>query len=864
VETILMRKFGAVRHVAAVGALLIGAPAFAGSLSGTVRNEASQPLQMMQVRLWAQGPKGYSIALSTVTDGAGNYAFANIPAGNYKLDARMAPMVSGNYGDRWYDVAAPTSGGYVAEDADVLAIAQTDALTGYDFTLQVLGGFDGRVYSGVNLFPGALIRAERAGEMRIHHNDLSQTPPHLGEFSLRGMVPANDYRFIVHDPNGAHETFVSQGPFGVGANMVTMLPPFMMVAAGGDPYEPNNSAGTAVDVDEAMFATFPPATYTSANARIAPRNTGDTDWYCWDAAAGDRFIIGAASMLTLNTGPRENPFVDPVLGFFSGDGSTKILEDDDSGPLSKDARIDTGILAAAGRYCAAVSTYGDTAFNGTTQQSAGRYELSIAMGNRKPTLAGTYNGNPVPQAPNTIEIAEGDSITLQFTYADPDQNALTVTNTFVDSASAPASGGSFVNGNGTATFSYTANAVAAGGSPYVLTVTVSDGEFTQTLTINIVVTAVNEAPSLPVQVAPADTSTVNTNQPNLVVQNSTDPDNDPLTYEYELYYGQATTPAQTVTAPQGSGGQTMKAPAAIPENTHVRWRVRAYDGNAMNGYSPWTTEWTFFVDQQNDPPAAPVFVKPEEQEVVMSRRPALQAQNPVDPEGDDVTLYFQLATDAQFTSGLIESPAVAASTLSSTTTWTVPNDLPWGSWWYGRVYAKDNRGGTSEPSNVNKFQVKPNVPPSVPTLGAPFDATCDGLVVNAAAATISAGPSSDPENESVSLQLQIFDFAADTSSATPLLDLTSPQTSGTATTFDVSSLSFAEDAHYRVRVRAYDGTDYSDWSQCDITLNADNSNPGGGDDGSASPGGCCDTGGSAGSSGLLALALAALLQRRRR
>src|SRR5689334_17525951 len=212
-----MTMFRAVRCVAGLGALLIGAPAIAGSLSGTVRNEASQPLQTMQVRLWALGPKGYTIALSTLTDASGNYAFANVPDGSYKLDARMGPMVSGNYGDRWYDVAAPTSGGYVGEDADIIAIGAADTLTGYDFVLQVLGGFDGRVYSGVNLFAGALIRAERAGESRIHHNDLSQTPPHLGEFYLRGMVPANDYRFIVHDPNGAHETFVSEGPYGVGA-----------------------------------------------------------------------------------------------------------------------------------------------------------------------------------------------------------------------------------------------------------------------------------------------------------------------------------------------------------------------------------------------------------------------------------------------------------------------------------------------------------------------------------------------------------------------------------------------------------------------------------------------------------------------
>ena len=46
------------------------------------------------------------------------------------------------------------------------------------------------------------------------------------------------------------------------------------------------------------------------------------------------------------------------------DGATKLLEDDDSGPLSRDARIDTGEIATTGHYCVAVTTYGDTTFGG--------------------------------------------------------------------------------------------------------------------------------------------------------------------------------------------------------------------------------------------------------------------------------------------------------------------------------------------------------------------------------------------------------------------------------------------------------------------------------------------------------------------
>ena len=52
----------------------------------------------------------------------------------------------------------------------------------------------------------------------------------------------------------------------------------------------------------------------------------------------------------------------------------------------------------------------------------------------------------------------------------------------------------------------------------------------------------------------------------------------------------------------------------------------------------------FFVDVQNDAPAAPVLNKPADGEELIVRHATLDAQNPVDPEGDAVTLTFEVAS----------------------------------------------------------------------------------------------------------------------------------------------------------------------------------------------------------------------------
>lgn len=88
---------------------------------------------------------------------------------------------------------------------------------------------------------------------------------------------------------------------------------------------------------------------------------------------------------------RSSPWVDPLLGWFSASPFQLLAvnADDPIVPGSLHSRIDTGVVAADGRYCVAATTFGDSVFNGSARGSAGRYAVRIA---RDVMLADGFEG----------------------------------------------------------------------------------------------------------------------------------------------------------------------------------------------------------------------------------------------------------------------------------------------------------------------------------------------------------------------------------------------------------------------------------------------------------------------------------------
>lgn len=832
---------------------LTASVASAATVSGRIHDGAAG-VAGMQVRLWAQGPKGFTFQAPfgyvTTTNGNGDYSFTGVAAGSYKIDTRMPNGVSGNWGDRWFDAIPPSADGYVMEDADVFPLADTDSLPGLDIQVEVNGGFDGRAVNQSNANQGGIqSRAELISDRRVHHNDTTKSDAFWpGLFSFRGLRPGAT-RLILHDPNYNLADTI-RTPVAVTANTAPTIASVVMPPAAPDAREPNNNATAAGSgFDASVFRGASPQPFTATGA-IGPRSGGDTDWYCFDGLATDRFIVNVDGTLTLEDSTVvTSPWVDPVVSFWRVSPLTKLGEDDDSGP-GMGARLDTGELGADGRYCVAVSTFGDTGWNGSNQQSAGPYALTMTLGNRRPSLTAAFNG----MTTTLINANEGEALAIDLTFTDPDGNITGGTFEIRDAQGTPVAGGTFNTATGTYTVTWTASQTAQRGGPYELVATVSDAEFTTTHTVNIVIAGVNVPPAPPQLFFPDAGATATSRTPTLICLEADDVDEETLSYEFDLTWADGGAQSGTVAGLDGGWRFDAGAPpevhyaaSAIPENSLVTWRVRAFDGTAMNGYSLWSEEWTFFVDSINDPPGTPVLNKPLDMEELMIRRATLESTNPVDPEGEAVTLQFEVATDVAFTAIVVDSGQLPTTVGSSTTSFTVPMDLNWGTTYFARVTATDARGLASPRSNVNEFRIRANSSPTPPSLSAPFAACGVSTTFNMAPTQVTVGNVSDVEMDSIQVEVKLFLASQDPNNAPAIFSQTVPQTGTADTTVSLSGVQWMEDTEYRLRVRFLDGWNMTAWTECVFTLDAMMGGTGGGS--GTTGGGAGATGGGSGATG---------------
>lgn len=799
--------------------------ALGASVTGRVQDPGSNGLSGMEVRLWGPTAKGYVITSTTLTNGAGDFSFS-AAEGSYKLDTRMPNGLSGNWGDRWYDADGD---GYDPAGADVLTLTSA-GLSGLTITVELFGGMDGTAVNAASAPQGGLnARAELMSNRAAHHNDTTKSSAERpGEFSFRGLRPGAT-RLVLHDPNYTladtvvpNFTITSGGVLGAGT--VTLQ------AADNTAHEPDNGeSDSAAGLDGSLFRATPPLPF-DATASIGPRSAQDTDWYCFDALAPDRFLVTVRGTLRLeDSSVVDSPWLDPMVSFWrvsSGSGQPlgRLSENDDGAGLGLGSRLDTGELGSDGRYCVVVSTFGDSTWSGAGQTSAGPYALHVEVGNRRPLLTVTLpNGTPVT---GPITLDETDSIGFRFAFLDPDGN-LTGGTVEIRDASGVVVGGATMNvSTGSYVITWTASQTSARNGPYEFVGTVTDGEFTATATATVIVNGVNLPPTTPQLASPDAGATVTSHTPELVCLEGTDPDEETLSYEFELTLV-ADGGVRSGTVAGVTGGwkadagtprpQVTYTALTLPENAWVRWRARAYDGTASNGHSPWTGTWTFFVDGLNDPPSTPSLTKPLVGEEVLVRRPTLQATNPIDPEGDAVSLQFEVASDLTFTTPVQTSALIATALGASTTQYTLTQDLEWGGVYFARVKALDGRGASTPYSNVNQFRVRDNTSPTAPTLGAPFGACAAGLTLSQPPGQLTVPNVNDVELDPITIEVQLFHASDDPDTATPLFTTTATQQGVLDTTVLFTGVSWS-DGDYLLRVRFKDPWNTTAWTGCVFTL----------------------------------------------
>jgi subtilase family serine protease len=165
----------------------------------------------------------------------------------------------------------------------------------------------------------------------------------------------------------------------------------------------------------------------------------------------------------------------------------------------------------------------------------------------------------------------------------------------------------------------------------------------------------NDAPTAPTLANPSNGAGVTVFTPTLSVQNASDLDHDPLTYEFALYADAAmTTPVATLAGiPETEQTTSWNIPVTLAENTTYYWQARASDGQLT---SPWMPLSSFTVNTANDAPGAPQLVSPGEGISLATLTPTFTVANAPDPDSASLTYQFEVYAGTSFVAGADNVP----------------------------------------------------------------------------------------------------------------------------------------------------------------------------------------------------------------
>jgi PKD repeat protein len=253
----------------------------------------------------------------------------------------------------------------------------------------------------------------------------------------------------------------------------------------------------------------------------------------------------------------------------------------------------------------------------------------------------------------------------------------------------------------------------------------------------------NGAPEGVVLISPEDGSSTPERSPTLVAAEGSDPEDEAIEYYFEVdsvaTFDGADYAAATVTA---SGTGTVEWNLAVdgielPQNTLAYARVWGVD-EASIASAPHTI--SFEVRGENDPPAVPTLLTPEDGATADSVTPALEASLVEDPEGDLVFYDFVVATDMDLTDvvaggeGLGLLAGTGPSGNDNATSWRVDTNLDGELYWSAR--AVDEFGAASEwalPFSLTVQGGEPDIAIPGPVLGGggPVDCSCSSSLAGA-------------------------------------------------------------------------------------------------------------------------------------
>lgn len=222
-----------------------------------------------------------------------------------------------------------------------------------------------------------------------------------------------------------------------------------------------------------------------------------------------------------------------------------------------------------------------------------------------------------------------------------------------------------------------------------------------------VVNTGNTAPSSPVLVSPPLDSISPSADTSLTIQNSTDAENDPISYLFEIdSVNTFDSSDKRMSGPiaQSASGNTSWTATGLVENKHYWWRVKAQDGRAE---SVWVVG-SFLMSAMNDAPPAPTVKNPGNGAWTATQQPSLEANPVIDPEGSSVRYQFEVYRNAGLTSKVAEG-------VSLNTALIVPVQLQDKTtyWWHVRALDDQNTASAWSPASILYVSTAPYQDPTI-------------------------------------------------------------------------------------------------------------------------------------------------------
>lgn len=318
-----------------------------------------------------------------------------------------------------------------------------------------------------------------------------------------------------------------------------------------------------------------------------------------------------------------------------------------------------------------------------------------------------------------------------------------------------------------------------------------------------------DGPDAPVVVSPVGDAEVATGTPTLTWDNAEDPNEDPITYEVQVWEDSSLTvllDGATGLTEDASGSTSWTPSVAVAENGTGYWRVRAADA-WVDG--PWTNLEGFFVNAVEEAPGTPVASSPLSGDTVGVVAPSLSWLEPTDPDGDALTYDVHILDGAGAT--VAEELDVAGPSWTSTVDLAEDTEYSW------EVRAVDDTGLESGWSAPETFFVDTtNAAPSAVEWVSPLDDDA----IEAVSPMLEVTESTDPEGDALTYVYEL-DTVATMDSADRVTG-----TSGTTWDLGAASVVLGENRAWFARVRVEDDRGAaSEWTDVTFFVRGPNDAP---------------------------------------